>query len=85
MQVFNKKYCLIKKKYYICITKLITHLKTNKMKNGKIYLNLENEQLIINALTFDSYPENKCNGAYVTVCNFKTWMDESSIYNFIDN
>jgi len=30
MQVFNKKYCLIKKKYYICITKLITHLKTTK-------------------------------------------------------
>tara|TARA_R110000822_G_scaffold5236_1_gene22492 strand:+ start:204 stop:371 length:168 start_codon:yes stop_codon:yes gene_type:complete len=55
------------------------------MKNGQIYLNLENEQLIINALTFDSYPENKCNGAYVTVCNFKTWMDEFSIYNFIDN
>ena len=30
MQVFNKKYCLIKKKYYICITKLITHLKNYK-------------------------------------------------------
>ena len=33
MQVFNKKYCLIKKKCYIYITKLITHLKINKMNN----------------------------------------------------
>ena len=32
MQVFNKKYCLINKKYYICITKLITNLKASKMK-----------------------------------------------------
>ena len=55
------------------------------MNNGEIYLNLDNEQLVINALTFDSYPENKCNGAYVTVGNLKTWMCVSSIYNFIEN
>ena len=55
------------------------------MKNGQIYFNLENEQLIINALTFDSYPENKCNGAYVTLNKFKTWMCVYSIYNFIEN
>jgi hypothetical protein len=55
------------------------------MKNGQIYLNLENEQLIINALTFDSYPENKLNGAYVTICNLKSWICLASIYNFINN
>ena len=38
MQVFNKKYCLIKKKYYICITKLTNQLKINKMKLFKTVL-----------------------------------------------
>ena len=55
------------------------------MKNGEIYLNLENEKLVINALTFSSYPENECNGAYVTLNEFKTWLCVSSIYNFIEN
>ena len=48
MQVFNKKYCLIKKKYYICITKLITHLKINKMKLFKTVLKV----LTILSITF---------------------------------
>lgn len=48
MQVFNKKYCLIKKKYYICVTKLITHLKTNKMKLFKTVLKV----LTILSITF---------------------------------
>ena len=45
MQVFNKKYCLIKKKYYICITKLIIHLKTNIMKAIKKVLNVLKNQI----------------------------------------